>query len=92
MVRGTQLLNGCGLFAFATHLGDLLCWIQLSINEDRLRIKKGGCIVMWLAVFVGLILCMITLVIVKWNDEEMERLRGWERRERMTRQARHARR
>lgn len=47
---------------------------------------------MWLAVFVGLILCMITLVIVKWNDEEMERLRGWERREHMARQARHARR
>lgn len=55
-------------------------------------IKKGGCIVMWLAIFVGLILCLVILMIVKWNDEEMGRLRGWERRERMARQARHARR
>lgn len=47
---------------------------------------------MWLTVFVGLILCMIILVIVNWNNEEMERLRGWERRERIVRRARHARR
>lgn len=47
---------------------------------------------MWLAIFVGLILCLVILMIVKWNDEEMGRLRGWERRERIVRQARHARR
>ena len=55
-------------------------------------IKKGGRIVMWLAIFVGLILCLVILMIVKWNDEEMGRLRGWERRERMVQQPRHARR
>lgn len=47
---------------------------------------------MWLAIFVGLILCLVILMIVKWNDEEMGRLRGWGRRERMAQQARHARR
>lgn len=47
---------------------------------------------MWLAIFVGLILCLVILMIVKWNDEEMERLRGWDRREHIARQARHARR
>ena len=47
---------------------------------------------MWLAIFVGLILCLVILMIVKWNDEEMERLRGWDCREHIARQARHARR